>query len=146
MSYWDLLPSCLHRLIFEFDSTYNKTKEELIKELIYRTPFWRIKYINLPAESNHFENRRKEIMFISNCWNNTYNDFYKDKPEIEKKYTEEEFLTDNTPNKYHIVFRDLKVLKNYNFIFNDIEVRLIRRNVTTAEKISTRNRLENKHS
>ena len=44
-------------------------------------------------------------------------------------------LTDNFPSKYHIIFRDLKLLKNYNWVFTDCEVRLIRRNVTTVEKI-----------
>ena len=104
MSYWDLLPTTLHTLIFEFDSTYNETKQKLIKELIYRTPFWRIKYINLPRASPPFENRRKEIMFISDYWNNTS----WDRPELTViPSTEEEFLTDNIPNKYHIIFRDL---------------------------------------
>ena len=60
--------------------------------------------------------------------------------------TDDEFLTDNNANKYHIIFRDLKLLKNYNWVFTDCEVRLITRNVTTVDKIlASRKRSKNKH-
>ena len=134
MSHWDLLPSSLRILIYEFDPTYHKIKKNLMTELLYRTPFWRIKYLRAESTNdNRFENRRKEILYISNYWNTTYRKYHNEGINI--RHTEEEFLTDNKPNQYFMIFRDLKLLENYNWIFTDCEVRLIRRNVTTVKKI-----------
>ena len=143
-------------MIFEFDPTYRREKYEvLIKEFLYRTPFWRVRYVNANCENNgKFENKRKQVESLSDYWNNTMernrrlsftrlSNMEQTSVEIN---TDVEFLTDNSPNKYHIIFRDLKLLKNYNWIFTDCEVRLIRRNVTTVEKIlASRKRSKNKH-
>ena len=156
MSLWNILPRNIQSLIFEFDPTYRREKYEvLIKEFLYRTPFWRVRYLNANCENNgKFENKRKQVVFISDYWNN------KMKPERRLSFTrlnnmpqtsveintDDEFLTDNNSNKYDIIFRDLKLLKNYNWVFTDCEVRLIRRNVTTVEKIlASRKRSKNKH-
>ena len=156
MSLWNILPRNIQSLIFEFDPTYRREKYEvLIKEFLYRTPFWRVRYLNANCENNgKFENKRKQIVFLSNYWNNTMErnrrlsftrlgNMEQTSVEI---ITDVEFLTDNCPSKYHIIFRDLKLLKNYNWVFTDCEVRLIRRNVTTVEKIlASRKRSKNKH-
>jgi hypothetical protein len=156
MSLWNTLPRNIQSLIFEFDPTYRREKYEvLIKEFLYRTPFWRVRYLNANSENNgKFENKRKQIVFLSDYWNNTMernrrlsftrlSNMEQTSVEI---ITDDEFLTDNCPNKYHIIFRDLKLLKNYNWVFTDCEVRLIRRNVTTVEKIlASRKRSKNKH-
>ena len=156
MSLWNILPRNIHSLIFEFDPTYRREKYEvLIKEFLYRTPFWRVRYLNANCENNgKFENKRKQIVFLSNYWNNTMernrrlsftrlSNMEQTSVEI---ITDDEFLTDNNANKYHIIFRDLKLLKNYNWVFTDCEVRLIRRNVTTVEKIlASRKGSKNKH-
>ena len=156
MSLWNILPRNIQSLIFEFDPTYRREKYEvLIKEFLYRTPFWRVRYLNANCENNgKFENKRKQIVFLSDYWNNTMernrrlsftrlNNMPQTSVEI---ITDVEFLTDNFPSKYHIIFRDLKLLKNYNWVFTDCEVRLIRRNVTTVEKIlASRKRSKNKH-
>ena len=161
MSLWNTLPRNIQSLIFEFDPTYRRDKYDvLIKEFLYRTPFWRVRYLNPNCENNgKFENKREQVIFISDYWNNTMErnrrlsftrlsergDENIEEPNAEI-HTDDEFLTDNCPNKYHIIFRDLKLLKNYNWIFTDCEVRLIRRNVTTAEKILTlTKRSKNKH-
>lgn len=156
MSLWNILPRNIQSLIFEFDPTYRREKYEvLIKEFLYRTPFWRVRYLNANCENNgKFENKRKQIVFLSDYWNNTMernrrlsftrlSNMEQTSVEI---ITDVEFLTDNCPSKYHIIFRDLKLLKNYNWVFTDCEVRLIRRNVTTVEKIlASRKRSKNKH-
>ena len=156
MSLWNILPRNIQSLIFEFDPTYRREKYEvLIKEFLYRTPFWRVRYLNANCENNgKFENKRKQIVFLSDYWNNTMErnrrlsftrlgNMEQTSVEI---ITDVEFLTDNCPSKYHIIFRDLKLLKNYNWVFTDCEVRLIRRNVTTVEKIlASRKRSKNKH-
>ena len=156
MSLWNTLPRNIQSLIFEFDPTYRRDKYDvLIKEFLYRTPFWRVRYLNANSENNgKFENKRKQIVFLSDYWNNTMernrrlsftrlSNMEQTSVEI---ITDDEFLTDNCPNKYHIIFRDLKLLKNYNWVFTDCEVRLIRRNVTTVEKIlASRKRSKNKH-
>ena len=156
MSLWNTLPRNIQSLIFEFDPTYRREKYEvLIKEFLYRTPFWRVRYVNANCENNgKFENKRKQVESLSDYWNNTMernrrlsftrlSNMEQTSVEIN---TDVEFLTDNSPNKYHIIFRDLKLLKNYNWIFTDCEVRLIRRNVTTVEKIlASRKRSKNKH-
>lgn len=156
MSLWNILPKNIHSLIFEFDPTYRREKYEvLIKEFLYRTPFWRVRYLNANCENNgKFENKRKQVVFISDYWNNKMernrrlsftrlNNMPQTSVEIN---TDDEFLTDNNSNKYNIIFRDLKLLKNYNWLFTDCEVRLIRRNVTTVEKIlASRKRSKNKH-
>ena len=156
MSLWNTLPRNIQSLIFEFDPTYRREKYEvLIKEFLYRTPFWRVRYVNANSENNgKFENKRKQVESLSDYWNNTMernrrlsftrlSNMEQTSVEIN---TDVEFLTDNSPNKYHIIFRDLKLLKNYNWIFTDCEVRLIRRNVTTVEKIlASRKRSKNKH-
>ena len=156
MSLWNILPRNIQSLIFEFDPTYRREKYEvLIKEFLYRTPFWRVRYLNANCENNgKFENKRKQIVFLSDYWNNTMernrrlsftrlSNMEQTSVEI---ITDDEFLTDNNSNKYDIIFRDLKLLKNYNWVFTDCEVRLIRRNVTTVEKIlASRKRSKNKH-
>lgn len=156
MSLWNILPRNIQSLIFEFDPTYRREKYEvLIKEFLYRTPFWRVRYLNSNCENNgKFENKRKQVVFISDYWNNKMepnrrlsftrlNNMPQTSVEIN---TDDEFLTDNNSNKYDIIFRDLKLLKNYNWVFTDCEVRLIRRNVTTVEKIlASRKRSKNKH-
>ena len=143
-------------MIFEFDPTYRREKYEvLIKEFLYRTPFWRVRYLNANCENNgKFENKRKQIVFLSDYWNNTMERNRRltftrlgnmEQTSVEIN-TDDEFLTDNNSNKYDIIFRDLKLLKNYNWVFTDCEVRLIRRNVTTVEKIlASRKRSKNKH-
>ena len=156
MSLWNILPKNIHSLIFEFDPTYRREKYEvLIKEFLYRTPFWRVRYLNANCENNgKFENKRKQVVCLSDYWNNTMernrrlsftrlSNMEQTSVEIN---TDDEFLTDNNSNKYDIIFRDLKLLKNYNWIFTDCEVRLIRRNVTSVEKIlASRKRSKNKH-
>ena len=157
MSLWNTLPRNIQSLIFEFDPTYRRDKYEvLIKEFLYRTPFWRVRYLNPNCENNgKFENKRETVISISDYWNILCRErnrmiMYTRLSSIENTeeeiHTEDEFLTDNCPNKYHIIFRDLKLLKNYNWIFTDCEVRLIRRNTTTVEKIlASRKRSKNKH-
>ena len=156
MSLWNILPKNIHSLIFEFDPTYRREKYNvLIKEFLYRTPFWRVRYVNPNCENDgKFENKRKQVASISDYWNNTMERnrrlSFTRSPNGEqtsmKINTDVEFLTDNCPNKYHIIFRDLTLLKNYNWIFTDCEVRLIRRKVTTVEKIlASRKRSKNKH-
>jgi len=157
MSLWNILPKNIHSLIFEFDPTYRREKYDvLIKEFLYRTPFWRVRYVNTNSENNgKFENKRKQVESISDYWNNTMERNQRlslhlsergDENIEEEIHTDVEFLTDNCPSKYHIIFRDLKLLKNYNWVFTDCEVRLIRRNVTTVEKIlASRKRSKNKH-
>ena len=158
MSLWNTLPRNIQSLIFEFDPTYRREKyQNLIKEFLYRTPFWRVRYLNANCENNgKFENKRKQIVFLSDYWNNTMErnrrlSFTRlsergDENIEEEINTDDEFLTDNNANKYHIIFRDLNLLKNYNWIFTDCEVRLIRRNVTTVGKIlASRKRSKNKH-
>ena len=156
MSLWNTLPRNIQSLIFEFDPTYRREKYEvLIKEFLYRTPFWRVRYLNANCENNgKFENKRKQVVFLSDYWNNTMernrrlsftrlSNMEQTSVEIN---TDDEFLTDNNSNNYDIIFRDLKLLKNYNWIFTDCEVRLIRRNVTSVEKIlASRKRSKNKH-
>ena len=156
MSLWNTLPRNIQSLIFEFDPTYRREKYEvLIKEFLYRTPFWRVRYLHSNCVNDgKFENKRETVIHISDCWNNTMernrrlsftrlSNMEQTSVEI---ITDDEFLTDNCPNKYHIIFRDLKLLKNYNWVFTDCEVRLIRRNVTTVEKIlASRKRSKNKH-
>ena len=159
MSLWNTLPRNIQSLIFEFDPTYRREKYEvLIKEFLYRTPFWRVRYLNANSENNgKFENKRKQVVFLSDYWNNTmernrrltftrsYSEGNMEQTSVEIN-TDDEFLTDNNSNKYDIIFRDLKLLKNYNWVFTDCEVRLIRRNVTTVEKIlASRKRSKNKH-
>ena len=127
MSLWNTLPRNIQSLIFEFDPTYRREKYEvLIKEFLYRTPFWRVRYLNANSENNgKFENKRKQIVFLSDYWNNTMernrrlsftrlSNMEQTSVEI---ITDDEFLTDNCPNKYHIIFRDLKLLKNYKYVF-----------------------------
>ena len=156
MSLWNTLPRNIQSLIFEFDPTYRREKYEvLIKEFLYRTPFWRIIYLNPSCENNgKFENKRETVIPISDYWNNTmernrrlkFTRLSNMEQTEEEIHTDVEFLTDNCHNKYHIIFRDLKLLKNYNWIFTDCEVRLIRRNATTVEKIlASRKRSKNKH-
>ena len=157
MSLWNTLPRNIQSLIFEFDPTYRREKyQDLIKEFLYRTPFWRVRYVNANCENNgKFENKRKQVASLSDYWNNTMERNRRlswslsergDENIEEEINTDVEFLTDNCPNKYHIIFRDLTLLKNYNWIFTDCEVRLIRRNVTTVEKIlASRKRSKNKH-
>lgn len=154
MSLWDKLPTYIHSLIFEYDSTFRKKYDMVIKEFLYRTPFWRTKYLNKNANNdNRFENQRKAVVFICNYWNNIYKDKLKKwintretPPEnFNLLATEEEFLTDNHSNKYHIIFRDLNMLKTYNFIFNDHEVRLIRKHYARPESLTLTKRLENQH-
>ena len=156
MSLWNILPRNIQSLIFEFDPTYRREKYEvLIKEFLYRTPFWRVRYLNANCENNgKFENKRKQIVFLSDYWNNkmernrrlTFTRLGNMEQTSVEINTDDEFLTDNCPSKYHIIFRDLKLLKNYNWVFTDCEVRLIRRNVTTVEKIlASRKRSKNKH-
>jgi hypothetical protein len=158
MSLWNTLPRNIHSLIFEFDPTYRReTYEALIKEFLYRTPFWRVRYLHSNCVNDgKFENKRDTVLHISDYWNNimernrhlkfTQLSEHGDENIEEEINTDVEFLTDNCPNKYHIIFRDLKLLKNYNWIFTDCEVRLIRRKVTTAGKILTsRKRSKNNH-
>jgi len=156
MSLWNTLPRNIQSLIFEFDPTYRREKYVvLIKEFLYRTPFWRVRYVNASCENNgKFENKRKQVASLSDYWNDTmernrrlkFTRLSNMEQTEEEIHTDVEFLTDNSPNKYHIIFRDLKLLKNYNWIFTDCEVRLIRRNATTVEKIlASRKRSKNKH-
>ena len=134
MSYWDILPLDLQTYIYEFDTTYKDVRNKLIKELLYRTPYWRTRYLNKHATNhNRFENKRKEVMFICNCWNQTYEGI---NSSLYFNPTEEEFITDNSANKYSIIFRDLNMLKTYNFIFNNNEIRLIRKKYRTPDKLA----------
>ena len=140
MSLWNTLPKNIHDLIFQFDPTFREIYNKLIKEFLYRTPFWRVRYLHSNCVNDgKFENTIKNSIFISDYWNNN-------KLQHTMMNTDIEFLTDNYPNKYHIIFRDLNILKNYNWIFTDCEVRLIRKKITSAEKILTsRKRSKNNH-
>lgn len=134
MSYWDILPKDLKYYIFEFDSTWNEVYNNLMKELLYRTPFWRVKFLDVAYDHRgRFENKREEIIYIVDYWNNTYSTYYK---EDEHQKCEEEFLTDSTPNKYHVIMTDLKVLKQFDFIFNEHEIRLIRKKYANPDKLA----------
>ena len=53
---------------------------------------------------------------------------------MQKEYVEEQFITDKS-SRSNIIFRDLKMLKTYNFVFNDNEVRLIRKKYSTPESL-----------
>ena len=129
MSYWDLLPSSLKNYIYEFDSSYKDPYNILMKELIYRTSYWRLKFLNPnQVNNNKFESKRTSIQYLIDYWNTTYPDYYNLLPKNNNMNTAVEFLTDDTPNKYPIIFRDLNMLKTYKFIFDNNEVRLIRKN------------------
>ena len=152
MSLWDKLPTYIHSLIFEYDSTFRNKYDMVIKEFLYRTPFWRTKYLNKNANNdNRFENQRRAVVFICNYWNNIYKDKLKqwmntreNPPEnFNLLATEEEFITDNQKNKYRIIFRDLNLLKKYNFIFDSNEVRLIRKKYRNPEKLAIKKKLKN---
>ena len=152
MSLWDKLPTYIHSLIFEYDSTFRKNYDMVIKEFLYRTPFWRTKYLNKNANNdNRFENQRRAVVFICNYWNNIYKDKLKQWMNTRENYpenfnllaTEEEFITDNQKNKYRIIFRDLNLLKKYNFIFDSNEVRLIRKKYRNPEKLAIKKKLKN---
>ena len=67
MSLWNILPRNIQSLIFEFDPTYRREKYEvLIKEFLYRTPFWRVRYLNANCENNgKFENCTYRIWRVS---------------------------------------------------------------------------------
>lgn len=147
MSYWDLLPSSLKIYIYEFDISYKEPYNILMKELIYRTSYWRLKFLhpNNDNNNNKFESRKENIQYLIDYWNNSYPDYYNLLPKDNKYNTEEEFLTDNHSNKYHIIFRDLKMLKTYNFIFNDHEVRLIRKHYANPKTLALTKRSENQH-
>ena len=143
MSYWDILPKDLKYYIFEFDSTWNEVYNNLMKELLYRTPFWRVKFLDVAYDHRgRFENKREEIIYISDYWNNTYSTYYK---ENEHQKCEEEFLTDSTPNNYHVIMTDLKVLKQFKFIFNEHEIRLIRKKYTDPNKLADKIGRQNNH-
>tara|TARA_B110000444_G_scaffold259160_1_gene302037 strand:- start:1371 stop:1823 length:453 start_codon:yes stop_codon:yes gene_type:complete len=144
MSYWDMLPLDLQTYIYEFDTTWIDVYNDLMKELLYRTPYWRVIFLDIVAQGDRcgrFENRREEIKHIANYWNTTYAGYIF--PPRQK--AEEEFLTDNTPNKYSVLFRDLNMLKTYNFIFNNNEVRLIRKNFKNPKTLAHTKRPENQH-
>ena len=115
-----------------------------MKELIYRTPYWRIRFLDISSNVHlgGFESKRKEIKYISNYWNNSYSVYYDGQV---KQKCHEEFMTDERPNKYHIIFRDLKMLKMFNFIFNNNEVRLIRRNYADPYSLALTKRFEKQH-
>ena len=144
MSYWDLLPSSLKNYIYEFDSSYKDPYNILMKELIYRTSYWRLKFLNPnQVNNNKFESKRKSIQYLIDYWNTTYPDYYNLLPKNNHMNTEDEFLTDDTPNKYPIIFRDLNMLKRYKFIFDNNEVRLIRKNYRKPQDLAFAKRSRN---
>ena len=146
MSYWDKLPSELQTYIYEFDITWIDIYNELMKELIYRTPYWRLKFLNHnQSNDNKFESRRENIQYLIDYWNNSYPDYYNLLPINNEYSTEEEFLTDAIPKKYPIIFRDLKMLKTYNFLFNHNEVILIRKNYTDPKTLAFTKWSKNQH-
>ena len=92
MSYWDILPIDLKNYIFQFDSTWYEVYNNLVKELLYRTHYWRIKFLDVAYDHRgRFENKREEILYISDYWNNTYKNYYKENYER----CEEEFGFDS---------------------------------------------------
>tara|TARA_B100001989_G_C24418125_1_gene402601 strand:+ start:335 stop:766 length:432 start_codon:yes stop_codon:yes gene_type:complete len=133
MSYWDILPNDLKYYIFKFDPTWNEVYNNLMKELLYRTPYWRVKFLDAEHDQRgRYENKRQEISFIVDYWNNTYKNYYKENYEK----CEDDFLTDSIPNMYNVIMKDLKVLKTFNFIFSNNEIRLIRKNYARADKLA----------
>ena len=143
MSYFFNLPLDLQNYIYEFDTTKYDLYNELMKELIYRTPYWRIKFLDRRTENEgRFESKRKEIEYISDYWNNTYAGYYNESP---NQNVEEEFLTDNLSNNYCVIFRDIKVLNMFNWIFDNNEVRLIRKNYVRPGQLALTKRSKNQH-
>ena len=108
MSLFDTLPTDVIEIIYQYDGRYKKEYDLLLKELLYRTPYWRIKFLDRKTENEgRFESKRKEIKYISDYWNNTYAGYYN---EPLNQNVEEEYLTDNITNNYYLIFSDIKVL------------------------------------
>ena len=143
MSLFDTLPTDVIEIIYQYDGRYKKEYDLLLKELLYRTPYWRIKFLDRKTENEgRFESKRKEIKYISDYWNNTYAGYYN---EPLNQNVEEEFLTDNLPNNYYVIFSDIKVLNMFNWVFNNNEVRLIRKNYVSPEQLALTKGPENQH-
>ena len=110
------------RKIFQYDNTYHEIYELLIVELILKTRFWRLKWLNKNMDyglinnkisNSDYKSTEKSIKELVDYWNYKFYPKYLSQSNNKKgNNCEKEYISDNQKNN-NFILKNINMLKKY---------------------------------